>query len=235
MMRLDKFLSNLKYGTRKEVTKFIKSGNVSVNQKMIKDASTNIDEDKDIIMIGDETVFYRKNITLMLNKPKNVVSANHDSLHDTVIDLLEDPFFRFDFNIAGRLDIDTTGFVLLTTDGELLHKVISPTNHIYKTYVATLKEPANHLELLTEGVRIKDSTDQEFLTKPAIVEQIDEYTVQIKIEEGKFHQVKRMFEAIHNEVVELKRTAIGGLCLDEALEERKYTFLSDGDIAKIFQ
>lgn len=233
-MRLDKFLSNLKYGSRKDVTKFVKDGYVSVNGTVVNDASMNINEEQDNVMIGQDKVYYKKNLTLMMNKPSGVISASSDTLHDTITDLLDEPYFRFDLNIAGRLDIDSEGLLILSTDGDLIHRIISPSNQIKKTYYVKLKEELANFQILETGVEIRDGKSQPFMTLPAHVEKISAFEAYITIIEGKFHQVKRMFEAIGNEVTYLKRIQIGGLKLDDELPLGKVKELTKAEIDAIF-
>ncbi|MDD3122843.1 MAG: pseudouridine synthase [Candidatus Izemoplasmatales bacterium] len=234
-MRIDKFLSNLKFGSRKEVHELVKKGYITVNGVVISDFGLDISPALDQIIVGEETVYYQPSITLMMNKPKGVVSANTDLLDKTVIDLIEIPFARFDFNIAGRLDKDTEGLLILTTDGSMLHQIISPSKEVYKTYLVELRDPLTRTEELENGVVIKDGKNMDFTTKPCFIKQINEKVATIKILEGKFHQVKRMFEAIENEVVALKRIAIGELPLDDNLLPGEVKELSQVDILNIFR
>ncbi len=220
-MRLDKYLANLKYGTRKDVSKLVRTGVVTVNDEIVRNASVNIDETDKVTVFGEE-VFYKQIITLMLNKPSGVVCANKDSMHKTVIDLLEEKYRRFDFGIAGRLDIDTEGLVILTTDGDLLHKIITPKKNIMKKYYVELRDKLENYEVLETGVEIMDGKNKPFTTKDAIVDIIDDKRCYISISEGKYHQVKRMFHYIGNEVSYLKRISIGNIVLDDELEDGNY-------------
>jgi len=233
-MRIDKFLSNLKFGTRKEVHGLVRAGLVTKNGEILNRLDEDISPTMDKIMVGDETVFYKPTITLMMNKPIGVVSANQDMLYPTVIDLIDYPYSRFDFNIAGRLDKDTTGFLLLTTDGSILHQVISPNKEIYKTYLVTCEHMIEEIEKLEQGVIIKDGKNEDFLTKPAVIHLINDTTMEIQILEGKFHQVKRMVEAINNQVILLKRIKIGNLDLDNKLEPGAYREVTEQEILQIF-
>lgn len=234
-MRLDRFLANLKYGSRKDIARWAKDGKISVNRVVVKDSSKNIDEEHDEVQVGDDIVYYKKNVTLMLNKPSGVITATTDSLHHTVMDLLEEPYFRFDLKIAGRLDIDTEGFLLLSTSGELIHRIISPSHHVKKKYYVVCKYNITHIESLEEGLSILDGRNQLFQTLPATIELLNDKEAYITIEEGKFHQVKRMFEAVDNEVIYLKRVSIGGLILDESLELGEYRELTNEEIEAIFE
>lgn len=234
-MRIDKFLGNLKYGTRSEVKKMIADQAVHVNGALIKDSGINIDPEQDEITVYGTPVFYKKWVYIMLNKPKDVVSANVDSLNQTVIDLIREPYSRFDLNICGRLDIDTEGLILLTNDGEILHQVINPNHDVEKIYEVGLKNPLSKISELEKGVRILDGKDQPYLTKPARIEAISPTFCRIGITEGKFHQVKLMFEAIGNEVVSLKRVSIGGLKLDDSLKPGEYRECSFSEVDAIFR
>lgn len=206
-MRIDKLLSNLKYGSRTEIKKMMKDAYVKVNGKIIYDSSFNVKEE-DEIKIENEIIYHKDKITLLLNKPKDYVCANIDNLHKTVFELIKDPYNRYDLNVAGRLDIDTEGLVILTSDGDLLHKIISPKNKVYKKYYVLYEGKINK-EKLENGVKILDGNNVEFLTDKAYVEEISDHEAYISICEGKFHQVKRMFEAINAKVVYLKRLEIG--------------------------
>lgn len=234
-MRIDKLLSNLKYGSRSDIKKFCKKGLVKVNGNVIKNSDFKVDTSIDKVFIDNEEVFFLDELTLMMNKPKGYVSANQDMDHETVFDLLHVDYLRFDLNIAGRLDKDTTGFLLLTTNGKLIHNIIKPSKDIYKKYLVTVdKKISNNINKLKSGVTILDGKDQEYTTSEAIIERIDEFNTYISIKEGKFHQVKRMFKHIGYNVVELKRVAIGGLELIEELEPGEVFELTEEEINKIF-
>lgn len=233
-MRIDKFLSNLKFGSRKEVRNLLKDEEVLVNGQIVHDPATIIKPSIDEITVYGEVVFYKDSLTLMMNKPVDVVSANTDTLHETVIDILPVKYQPFDFKIAGRLDKDSSGLLILTTDGRLMHQIISPNKEVYKTYLVKLTEPVRDIAPLLEGIVIKDGKNEDFLTKPAIIEVLDPTSALVKITEGKFHQVKRMFEFIGNEVLSLKRIKIGELALDEALQPGCVKELSEQDILKLF-
>jgi 16S rRNA pseudouridine516 synthase len=234
-MRIDKFLGNLKYGTRSEIKDRVAAGEIVCNDVPVTDAAMNIDPDTDRITVVGEQVFYKPWIYLMMNKPTDVVSANKDAKHRTVIDLIHEPYSRFDLDLCGRLDIDTQGLMLLTNDGELLHQVINPKKDVEKVYEVELAKPLKDAFRLEKGIQILDGKDQPFRTKPARILPISEKKCQIAITEGKFHQVKRMFEAIGNEVVSLKRISIGGLFLDPTLWPGQYKELSFSEVEAIFR
>jgi 16S rRNA pseudouridine516 synthase len=208
-MRLDKFLSNAKIGTRRQVKKIINSGKVKVNNKIIKKSSFKINEE-DEVFYKDKKIIAYHNIYIMLNKPKNYVSATVDDYHPTVIDLINHPY-KHDLSIAGRLDIDTTGLLLLSNDGEFIHKVISPDNKIFKRYIVEYKGILNKKKInqLKNGVDLGD-----FITLPAKVESLENNKLQIEITEGKFHQIKRMIRYIDLNLIHLHREKIGNLSID---------------------
>lgn len=213
-MRIDKFLSNLKYGSRKEIKSLMKTNEVLINKNRVFDPSIAIDPNKDLIHMNGEKVFYKENIHLMIYKPVGYLSANHDTMHRVVISLLESPYHRFDYAIAGRLDLDAEGLLILTTDGNFAHQIMHPKKHIEKTYEVLLNKPFSHHDTLLNGIWIKDAYNEEYFAKALHIEKNEEY-VTIIIDEGKFHQVKRMFQAVGYEVLRLKRTSIGNLKLKD--------------------
>lgn len=232
MERLDKILGNLGYGSRKEVKASCKNGEVVVDGEVIKDSATKIDPETAIIEVNGERVMYRKYIYLLLNKPAGVVSATFDNYDETVIDLLDPEYQVFEPFPAGRLDKDTVGFLLLTNDGALNHKLISPKNHVDKVYYAEIDKPVDErdIESFKKGIVIDDG----YKCMPGNLEIIssteDGSEVLVTIQEGKFHQVKRMFEALDKSVVYLKRVKFGPMELDETLEEGEYRELTQAEI-----
>lgn len=233
MERLDKVLSNLGYGTRKEIKQVVKKGLVKVNDEVVKDNGVQINPEKDRIIINGEEIYYRKYIYLMMNKPDGVVSATFDSRDETVIDLLEIDHQVFNPFPVGRLDKDTVGLLLLTNDGELNHRLISPKWKVDKVYFAKIDKRVmeKDIEEFKKGITLDDG----YLCKEAkleIVNASDEGSeVIVTIQEGKFHQVKRMFQAVGKEVVYLKRIEFGTLPLDKDLEEGEYRELTDEEVA----
>jgi 16S rRNA pseudouridine516 synthase len=232
-MRLDKLLSMLNYGSRKAVKKLVKEGHVLVNNKPVHDASIHIDPNQDKVTVHDETVFYNDHIVIMLHKPSGFVCANHDTLHQTVFDLLNEPHNRLPLNIAGRLDIDTEGLVILSNDGKLIHSIIHPKKEVYKTYFVKTKTPVLNSENLTKPMTLLDGAGKPYEVLTPKIKQIDEKTFELQIREGKFHQVKEMFKKIGHEVTYLKRIAIHDLVLDETLEKGAYKVLSKEDIKRL--
>lgn len=229
-MRLDKFLSHTGFGSRKEVKELLKKKQVSVNGKLVKDGEVSIDENHDQICVADESVFYRKDVYLMLNKPQGVVSATHDAEHRTVIDLLSSDYHHFELFPVGRLDKDTTGFLLLTNDGELAHQLLSPKKKVPKLYRALVSGimTSEDQALFKEGIDIGEPK----ICLPAelnilsIDQETQESLIELEIVEGKFHQVKRMVKAVGKEVKTLHRLSMGGLPLDPTLKVGQYRELT---------
>ncbi|WP_297522428.1 pseudouridine synthase [uncultured Clostridium sp.] len=232
MERLDKILSNLGYGTRKEIKKVIKQGIVSVNGVLIKDANAKVNPEEDKIFVGDEEVFYREFIYLIMNKPAGVISATFDNRDETVVDLLHPEHQTFEPFPVGRLDKDTVGLLLLTNDGELNHKLISPKSGVNKIYFAHINEEVTEddIKAFEKGVTLSDGYKC-LPGKLEIVENCgDMAKVHITIQEGKFHQVKRMFEARDKKVTYLRRVKFGNIDIDESLEEGEYRELTQDEL-----
>lgn len=227
MMRLDKMLAHSGYGTRKEVKELIRKGFVTVNGEVIKDDDYKVNELTDEVIIVDEEVNYDKLIYIMLNKPDGYVSATFDNNDPTVLDLIYEHQNRNLFPV-GRLDKDTVGLLLITNDGKLAHKMLSPKNHVDKTYYLKYSGSLNdnQIKKLESGVALDDG----YLTKPAKVKLLDDNHMELTITEGKYHQVKRMLEAVGSSVTYLKRISFGPLSLDSNLEEGKYRYLTKEEI-----
>jgi len=215
-MRLDKFLSDVGIGSRNDVKKLIKAGKIRVNDNMVKALDTKINETTDKVYLDDEILEFREFRYYIINKPAGVLSALHDKNDTTVMDILPDFVITKNLIIAGRLDKDTEGLLLLTTDGKFSHQLLSPKNHIPKTYFVRLENPVNEQDIarLEKGVVISDNGEK-YKTKPAIAKIISENEIELTITEGKFHQIKKMAHAIDNEVIFLKRTAFGKLTIGE--------------------
>lgn len=233
MERIDKILSNLGYGTRKDLKKIVKNGMVQVNGVTIKDSAMKVDPEKDKIVINGEEIFYREFIYLMMNKPAGVISATFDNKDETVIDLLEVEHQVFEPFPVGRLDKDTVGLLLLTNDGDLNHRLISPKWKVDKVYFAKINQKVTEedIEKFKHGITLDDG----YTCKEAILEiqkaSEEGSEIMLTIQEGKFHQVKRMFEAVGKKVTYLKRIEFGTLPLDEDLEEGEYRELTEEEIA----
>ncbi|KZE64637.1 16S rRNA pseudouridine(516) synthase [Fictibacillus phosphorivorans] len=232
-MRIDKWLSNTGYGSRKEVKHLLKSGAVKLNGSVIKDPKTQADPEKDHVLVHEEEVIYKEFIYLMMNKPQGVISATEDTRHETVVDLLYMEDQNFEPFPVGRLDIDTEGLLILTNDGQLAHTLLSPKKHVPKTYFAKINGsiPDDAFATFKEGVILEDG----YKTKPAYLKVLqnntDESEIELTITEGKFHQVKRMFEAIGRKVVYLQRIQMGQLKLDESLDLGMYRELTEEELS----
>lgn len=230
-MRIDKMLSNLGYGSRKEVKLLLKNGVVQLNGNIVKDAKQHVNPEEDIVVINGEPVEYKEFIYLMMNKPPGVISATEDSQHETVIDILEMEDVVFSPFPVGRLDKDTAGLLLLTNDGQLSHRLLSPKKHVPKTYFAVIDREVTEGDIVSfkEGVMLDDGYE----TKPAHLKIIKSglpSEIELTITEGKFHQVKRMFEAVGKNVIYLKRLSMGPLLLDESLQLGEYRELTDEEL-----
>lgn len=235
MERLDKVLANLGYGSRKDVKKIIKSGEVEIDGKPIKDNNYQLDPTKSTIKVSGEEIVYKKYIYLMMNKPDGVISATFDDYDKTVVDLLYEEHKVFEPFPIGRLDKDTVGLLLLTNDGELNHRLISPKWHVDKIYYAKIDSSLNEddVQKFKEGIVL----DDEYKCMPAKLEILksgeNESEVKVTIQEGKYHQVKRMFESLGKKVIYLKRLSFGGLDLDETLKEGEYRELTVTELEKL--
>ncbi|MCX7920443.1 MAG: rRNA pseudouridine synthase [Clostridia bacterium] len=232
--RLDKVLSNFGYGTRSEIKQIVKQGIVKVDGKTVKDSSMHVDPKNSVIEIGTEVLNYREFIYLMMNKPDGVISATYDNKLKTVVDILPDEYKHFDLFPVGRLDIDTEGLLIMTNDGQLAHELLSPKKHVPKRYYALVEGMVTEddKEKFKEGVELDDG----YKTLPAdlyILKSGELSEIELVIYEGKFHQVKRMFEAVGKKVKYLKRIAMGDLKLDETLELGKCKELTMVDIATL--
>lgn len=233
VLRLDKYLCDMQIGSRAEVKGLIKKKRIKVNEETVTKPELKINTDNDIIKFDDEVINYQEYEYFMLNKPQGVISATNDKSDKTVIDLIKDAK-RKDLFPVGRLDKDTEGLLLITNDGELSHNLLSPKRHVDKTYFAKVKGHITDEEVL----KFKNGlvVDETFTAKPARLHVLkfndaDNTTdIQITIHEGKFHQIKRMFEAVGSEVLYLKRLSMGTLLLDKNLMPGEYRKLSQEEI-----
>ncbi|MCR4734575.1 MAG: rRNA pseudouridine synthase [Treponema sp.] len=281
--RIDKILSHQGLGSRKDIKKLLRSSQVCINGKRIFDSACQIDPENDLLTVDNEEIKLHSNLYIMMNKIMHTVSANKDGLHQTVFELLDQdlrtPYLQEKLHLVGRLDMDTEGLLLFTTDGELTHKLISPKSHISKTYLCILEhaESEEHKEEIEkqfkDGITVgPEDNDPSFTCEPAQItwandEIFAKYTKQsslkealekngiltenelslpsenlaeilnpknqaalLTIYEGKYHQVKRMFTAVGNKVIFLKRIAMGQLQLDKSLAPGKYRELSDEEV-----
>lgn len=230
-MRIDKLLANSGFGSRKEVKKLLKSGTVLCNEKKITDAKAHVDPEKDQITVHGEVVEYREYIYVMMNKPQGYISATEDDRLQTVLDLLEPEDAYMKPFPVGRLDRDTEGLLVLTNNGQLAHDVLAPKKHVPKTYYAVIDGVVDEVDIerFKQGITLEDG----YVTKPGyltILKSGMQSEIELIITEGKFHQVKRMFEAVGKKVVYLKRVAMGALVLDESLEPGEYREMTEEEI-----
>jgi 16S rRNA pseudouridine516 synthase len=232
-MRLDKYLSQCTQLTRSLATTAIRQGRVRVNEKVIKSSSLKINEDTDIVLLnGQSLVDKLGHRYFMLNKPAGFVCANHDLEHQVVFELLSQEINLDRLHTVGRLDVDTTGLVLISDDGQWSHTITSPKYHQEKTYHVELAQPLTEdaQEQVENGIMLHGETR---LTKPGKLENISDTHVSLSITEGRYHQVKRMFAALGNRVVGLHRHSIGELALDETLKEGEYRTLTPQEVLQL--
>ena len=233
-MRLDKFISSTTTLSRAEAKKIIKKG-ILINDILIKSPDYKVDEINDQVMVNGNRLVYQKYVYIMMNKPKDTVSATEDAIEKTVVDILKEEDRIYKVFPVGRLDKDTEGLMLLTNDGELAHRLISPKKDVVKKYYVEvsgeLKE--EHLSIVEAGVILEDG----YKCKPARLEILesseDKSRANIYITEGKFHQVKRMMKSLETTVTYLKRISIGGLILDENLKLGEYRYLTEEELDKL--
>ena len=231
MMRLDKYLCETGFGTRSQVKDLLKKGQVMVNGEVVKKPELKINETTDQILCQGKKASYQKNIYLMLHKPAGVVSATEDNREKTVLDLVRPEDRKNGLFPVGRLDKDTEGLLLLTDDGELAHRLLSPKRHVDKTYYAKINGQVTeeHVKQFREGLDIGD----EKKTLPAVLTILlsgPVSEIEVTIHEGRFHQIKRMFEAVGCKVTYLKRLSMGSLVLDETLPPEEYRPLTEAEL-----
>lgn len=234
--RLDKYLADMSVGTRSEVKNLIKKGLVTVNGEVIRKPEYKVDIEKDDLVCRGEPVAYQTLVYYMLNKPAGVISATNDPKQKTVLDLITDKS-RKDLFPVGRLDKDTVGLLLITNDGNLAHRLLSPKHHVDKCYFAKVQGNVtkDDAEKFAEGVNI-GTEDEPEITMPGkldIIKSDDLSEIRLTIQEGKFHQVKRMFQAVGKEVVYLKRERMGSLILDDNLAEGEYRMLTEEELKNL--
>ena len=233
MTRLDKFICDNSGYTRSQIKKLIQKGGVLVNSVPVRASDLKIDPEKDSVTVCGERIEYRKFVYLMLNKPAGYVSATEDRKEKTVLDLIGEEFSHRALFPAGRLDKDTVGFVLLTDDGDFAHRILSPKNHVPKTYIAQMDKPCDDevVRVFEEGARLADGTvclkaDLRFLNN-------EKTLCEVVICEGMYHQIKRMFASCGRTVVSLERVKMGALSLDPDLQRGNYRELSQEELGLI--
>lgn len=225
-MRLDRFLCEMNIGTRNQVKSFVRQGLVTVNGAAVKSADRRIEEERDKICFRGNDLKYRKFYYYMLNKPEGVVSATRDNTDRTVVELLGG--CPADISPVGRLDKDTTGLLILTNDGGLAHTLLSPKKHVDKAYRVTVEHPLSEADL--DRLRTGIDIGEERPALPAQVSVLNQSEILLTIHEGKYHQVKRMLQAVGNRVLALRRVSFGGLSLDESLKPGEYRELTQEEV-----
>ena len=233
-MRVDKLLSNVGVASRAELKKYCKQGLISVNGKVINNPGVQVDSESDDIRFNGEKIVYREFVYIMLNNPDGYISATFDKYDPIVLDLIDQSYLVFEPFPVGRLDKDTEGLLVLTNDGQLAHRVLSPKKHVPKTYYAKIQGKVTEEDILAfeKGVILDDGYE----TMPSqlkILKSDDMSEIELTIHEGKFHQVKRMFESVGKKVVYLKRLSMGKLKLDESLGLGEYRELTEEEVKLI--
>ena len=225
--RLDKFISHLAEIPRTKVKAGLKSKFALVNGALVTAPDQSITATDEVTWQGKPLIFLGKRY-FMLNKPVGYICANKDDIHPTVFDLFNEPNMS-DFHVAGRLDIDTTGLVLITNDGDWSHRITSPKHNKFKTYLIETIEPITEeaLEQLRQGIQLHNEKE---VTRPAIAEQLATFSLRLSISEGKYHQVKRMLAAVGNKVIELHREKIDGIELEHSLKSGEYRQLTPKEV-----
>ena len=232
-MRLDKMLSECGIASRSESARAARKGRITLNGCAVKRADVQVDPDRDAVSYCGTPVVYRRFVYLMLNKPDGYISATEDGRGDPVVtDLLAPEHRKMGVFPCGRLDKHTLGLMLLTNDGQLAHRLLSPKRHVAKTYAFRVKFPLSQADIsaLENGVDIGG-----YLTKPCTVTLTDEREGRITLTEGKYHQIKLMMEAVHNQITYLERITFGPLSLDLTLSRGEWRELTDGEIAALNQ
>lgn len=236
MLRLDRYLAEMGAGSRQEVKKYIRKGRVKVNGDVVKNPEQKVEESRDRICLDEKEIAYVSLEYYMLNKPAGVVSATEDRREKTVLDLIPSKK-RKDLFPVGRLDKDTEGLLLITNDGMLAHRLLSPGKHVDKTYFVRVQGNVTQKEAELFGNRVNIGSDEDpEWTMPAeliILENGETSKVRLTIREGKYHQIKRMFQAVGMKVLYLKRERMGGLALDPALEPGQYRALTQEEIEHV--
>lgn len=232
--RLDKILANMGYGSRKEVKMLIKNGAVEVDNKIVTEADLKVNPDNQLLKVNGIILNYKKHIYIMMNKPQGVISATEDIKNKTVLDLLEGRYSNYQLHPVGRLDKDTEGFILLTNDGQITHALTNPKKRVPKTYYAEILGYVDdkYIEYFKEGIALEDGY-KSLSAELEIIEKSKISKIKLTIVEGKFHQVKRMFDAIDKRVIYLKRISIGTLNLDESLNPGEYRELKEEEILSL--
>nr|MBQ6241321.1 rRNA pseudouridine synthase [Lachnospiraceae bacterium] len=235
MERLDKIISEHSRYSRREAAELIRRGKVTAGGVTVRDAAAKFDPETILLTVAGTVIPVHRQHTLMLNKPVGYVSATEDPREKTVLELIREEDCYPALFPAGRLDKDTTGLLILTSDGDLCHRIISPKKEIWKTYMTTVQGRLTEADTAAVRAGIQLESGEQFLPgELTVLESGDISRAELKIREGKFHQVKRMMAALGKPVISLQRTAVGGLELDESLAPGEYRVLTERDIEQIF-
>lgn len=224
-MRIDKLLTHEGIASRKEAARLAKAGRISVNGAVVRSADIHVDPEKDTVCVCGAPVIYKEYIYIMLNKPAGYVSATEDGKLPTVLDLLPQNLQGRGLFPCGRLDKDTLGLMILTNDGDSAHRRLSPKHHAEKEYAFECKRPLSRLDELERGATLEDG----YVTLPSKILQTGEKSGIITLTEGKYHQIKRMFESVGNKITYLERISFAGIKLDNALERGQWRYLTNGE------
>lgn len=232
-MRLDKFLSSAGAGTRSEVKDLLRKGAVEVNGIVCKKPEQKVEPSEDTVLLFGERIAYEEVAYFLLHKPAGCVSATQDVHEKTVLDYLDEPQCK-DLFPVGRLDKDTEGLLLITNDGDLAHRLLSPKKHVDKTYYAEIEGVVTEedIKAFCEGIDIGDEK-KTLPAKLTVLEVAPRSKVEVTIQEGRYHQIKRMFEAVGKRVVYLKRISMGPLVLEDSLKKGRYRRLREEEIAQL--
>lgn len=237
LQRLDKILvSQGKGGSRSEAQRLIRQGRLTADGAVLRDPAAKVDPDKTVLALNGQPLTYAEHLYIMMNKPAGLLCVSRDPKQPTVLDKLPPSLCRPGLFPAGRLDKDTVGFTLITDDGDFAHRLLAPRHHVTKTYQAIIDAPLREgqPEAFTKGLLLEDGTPC-LPAKLQLLHPGERPLVEICITEGKYHQIKRMFGVFGHKVLWLKRTAMGGLLLDESLEEGQARALSTEELARIWK
>lgn len=225
-MRVDKFLSAMGIASRSEASQAAKNGSIAVDGVICKRVDTHIDPDVNVVTYYGEPIIYREYTYVMMNKPAGYISATDDPRERTVLDLLPLTLQKQKLFPCGRLDKDTVGLLILTNDGALAHRLLSPKHHAEKVYYFRCADKLTDIDKLEQGIKL----DGGYVTLPAKVDVLAANEGYITLTEGKYHQIKRMFEAVGNRIIYLCRTEFGGVELDDNLKSAEWRYLTDDEI-----
>ncbi len=232
MERLDKLLTTQTTLSRREAGLAVRRGKVTVNGNIVRDPAVKVDAEADTISLDGKPVACRRHVYIMMNKPAGVLCVSHDDTEQTVCDLLPEEWRTRELFPAGRLDRDTTGMVIITDDGDYAHRMLAPKKHVSKVYLAQLDTPADRavIEAFANGMTLKNGD----VCRKAVCEPLEGTSVRVTLQEGKYHQVKRMFAACGRHVETLHRLSMGGLSLDPDLAPGESKILTENDAMTVF-